>query len=68
MSEKTELADWCRKEREEALRQIELFGTGGVKAKLEMPDGSTEEITDSVIRHQKEVAAAYGRLIAVLTG
>ncbi|NHK29011.1 hypothetical protein FF098_013895 [Parvularcula flava] len=65
---KEELADWCRAEREEALRQIELFGNGGVKAKLEMPDGSVEEITESVVRHQKEVAEKYEHLIAVLTG
>jgi len=64
---KEELVKWCREEREEALRQIELFGTGGVKAKLEMPDGSVEEITESVVRHQREVVGKYEKLIAVLT-
>lgn len=62
-----ELANWCRDGREEALRQIELFGSGGVKAKLEMPDGSVAEITESVVRHQREVAEKYEQLVAVLT-
>ncbi|GGC99593.1 hypothetical protein [Aquisalinus flavus] len=62
-----ELVNWCREEREDALRQIELFAKGGVKAKLELPDGSEEEITETLVRHQKEFATKYERLIAVLT-
>jgi hypothetical protein len=61
-----DLLAWASREREEALRQIDLFETAGLKAQLLMPDGSTQDITAGVVAHQTENAAAYEQLIAVL--
>ena len=65
-AERESLAEWCRGQRQESLRQIDLFGKGGVKAVLHMPDGTTQDITAGVIRHQTENIAAFERLIAAL--
>lgn len=61
-----ELAAWCEHQRAEALRQIELFGSGGVKALLQMPDGSTQDITAGVLTHQTENVERFERLAAAL--
>ncbi len=61
-----ELIDWCQRQREDAARQIELFGTGGVKALLLMADGTTQDITAGVVDHQTDNIAAYQRIIAAL--
>lgn len=66
-SEAHDLADWCRNQRAEALRQIELFEAGGVKAMLQMPDGSTQEITSGVLEHQNKNVAMFERLVSALT-
>ena len=66
-SEQDELAQWCRREREDALRQLKLFGSGGVKAVLQMPDGTMQDITEAVIKHQTDNIAVFERLIAALT-
>ncbi|KQY28773.1 hypothetical protein ASD21_02925 [Caulobacter sp. Root1455] len=66
-SEAHDLAEWCQRQRAEALRQIDLFGAGGVKAVLQMPDGSTQEITSSVVTHQTENAAMFERIASALT-
>jgi hypothetical protein len=65
-SEAHDLAEWCRNQKAEALRQIELFGAGGVKALLQMPDGSTQDITSGVIAHQTENVAVFERLASAL--
>ena len=65
-SENSDLAAWCQRQRDEALRQIELFGAGGVKAVLQMPDGTTQEITAGVLTHQTENAAVFERLALAL--
>lgn len=65
-SETDELIEWLRSEQEEARRQLTLFGTGGVRAILQMPDGATQDITEGVIRHQTGNIAAFDRLVAAL--
>jgi hypothetical protein len=66
-SERDDLIAWCRQEQKEARRQLELFGSGGVKALLQMPDGTTMEITDGLIKHQTDNIAAFERLLSVLS-
>jgi len=63
-----ELLTWAMQQRVDALRQIELFGRGGVKAQLLMPDGSAQDITAGVLSHQTANAEAFERLIAALKG
>ncbi len=67
-SEAQDLIAWCEGQRAEALRQIELFGAGGVKALLQMPDGSTMDITSGVASHQTQNVAMFARLSAALKG
>jgi hypothetical protein len=67
-SEADELIAWCEGQRAEALRQIELFGAGGVKAFLQMPDGSTMDITSGVASHQTENVAMFERIGVALKG
>jgi hypothetical protein len=62
-----ELIEWATKQRDDALRQIELFGHAGVKAQLVMPDGTIQDITAGVLSHQKANAEAFERLILELT-
>lgn len=65
-SEKIDLVKWCRQAQIEARRQAELFGPGGVKALLQMPDGTTQDITAGVLAHQAENVAVFERLISAL--
>jgi hypothetical protein len=65
-AEAHELAEWCRNQKAEALRQIDLFGAGGVKALLQMPDGSTQDITSGVIKHQTENVAVFEKIASAL--
>ena len=65
-SQAQDLIAWCDGQRAEALRQIELFGAGGVKAFLQMPDGSTMDITSGVASHQAENVAMFERIAAAL--
>jgi hypothetical protein len=64
---KHDLLVWASQERAEALRQLKLFGAVGVKALLQLPDGTTQEITAGVVEHQTRNAAAFEHLIAVLS-
>lgn len=64
--EADDLAQWRRNQRAEALRQIDLFGAGGVKALLQMPDGSTQDITSGVVEHQTENVAVFERIALAL--
>jgi hypothetical protein len=66
--EDIDLLDWALRERDSALRQIELFGSNGVKAMLSMPDGSTQDITAAVLAHQSGNVAVFERLIEALGG
>lgn len=61
-----DLVEWCRRQRDEALRQGELFSAGGVKALLQMPDGSTQDITSGVLAHQADNAAVFEQLATAL--
>ena len=61
-----DLIEWAIKQRDDALRQIEMFGRDGVKAQLLMPDGTSQEITAGVLSHQKANAETLERLISVL--
>jgi hypothetical protein len=61
-----ELIEWANGEREEALRQIDLFSHGGVKAQLVMQDGTTQDITAGVLSHQKANVDAFTRLVSAL--
>lgn len=63
---KNDLLAWAVQERTEALRQLNLFGTMGIKALLQMPDETTQEITVDVIEHQTKNAAAFEYLIAAI--
>jgi len=65
-SERAELIAWCRGEQQDARRQLELFGSRGVKAVLQMPDGTTQDITDGVIKHQTKNVEVFARLLTVL--
>jgi hypothetical protein len=65
-SEAEDLAQWCEAQMAGALRQIELFQAGGPKALLQMPDGSTQEITAGVVKHQTEMVEMFERLAAAL--
>lgn len=61
------LLAWAIQERSEALRQLSLFGATGIKALLQMPDGTTQDITAGVVEHQTKNAAAFEQLIAMLS-
>ncbi|AMP06509.1 hypothetical protein [Collimonas pratensis] len=65
-SEDIDLVEWCQQAQIEARRQTELFSSGGVKAILQMPDGTTQDITAGVIKHQTENMAVFERLISAL--
>jgi hypothetical protein len=65
-SQARDLAEWCRNQRAEALRQMEMFGAGDVKAFLRMPDGSTMDITSGVLTHQTENVAMFERIASAL--
>jgi hypothetical protein len=65
--EADELAEWSRGKRADAVRQIDLFTAGGVKALLLMPNGAMQDITAGVIAHQREAATMFERIIAALT-
>ena len=58
-----EHVEWCRRERKEALRQVALFTSGGVRALLQMPEGQQMDITSSVVAHQREFDAQMNRII-----
>jgi len=66
VTERNDLIAWATGQREEALRQVDLFGTGGVRAQLVMPDGTTQDITASVLSHQKENVDAFSRIVSAL--
>lgn len=61
-----DLIEWANEQREEALRQVDLFSSGGVKAQLVMPDGTTQDITAGVLSHQKANIDAFTRLVSAL--
>ena len=61
-----DLIEWANEQREDALRQVDLFSTGGVKAQLVMPDGTTQDITAGVLSHQKANIDAFTRLVSAL--
>lgn len=65
-SERAELIAWCEGEQKSAQEQLTLFGEKGAKAVLQMPDGTSMDITEAVLRHQEKNAAAYERLLAFL--
>ncbi|MDR3509559.1 MAG: hypothetical protein P4L64_16845 [Caulobacteraceae bacterium] len=66
-SDADDLIAWLHGQWADALRQIELFEAGGVRAILQMPDGSTQEITSGVLAHQAENVAMFERIIHALT-
>jgi hypothetical protein len=61
-----DLIKWANEQREEALRQVDLFSNGGVKAQLVMPDGNTEDITAGVLSHQRANVEAFTDLVSAL--
>ena len=61
-SEIDDLIAWCHQQREDAVRQIDLFTAQGVKAILHMPDATTLDITGAVLDHQIENITAFERL------
>lgn len=65
-SEQADLIEWCLGAQKDARDQLELFGTKGVKAALQMPDGTTQDITEAVVKHQTKNLAAFERLLAFL--
>ena len=68
MTEKQDmdLTEWCLGELKSARDQMELFGAKGVKAMLQMPDGTTQDITEAVVRHQTKNLDAFERLLSFL--
>ena len=66
MKTRDDFIKWANEQREEALRQVDLFGNGGVKAQLVMPDGNTEEITAGVLSHQIANVEAFTDLVSAL--
>ena len=65
-SDQADLIEWCLGEQKDARRQLELFGSGGVRAVLQMPDGTTQDITDGVVRHQTKNLTLFDQLVTVL--
>lgn len=65
-SERADIIDWCLSGQKAAREQLELFGAKGVKAVLQMPDGTTQDITEGVVKHQTQNLAAFERLLAFL--
>ncbi|NII56569.1 hypothetical protein [Sphingomonas aerolata] len=61
-----DLLEWANEQREESLRQVDLFSNGGVKAQLVMPDGTTQDITAGVLSHQKANVDAFTSLVSAL--
>ncbi|MES3090013.1 hypothetical protein O6027_00250 [Sphingomonas aerolata] len=61
-----DLIEWANEQREESLRQVDLFSNGGVKAQLVMPDGTTQDITAGVLSHQKANVDAFTSLVSAL--
>ncbi|MET3824827.1 hypothetical protein ABIC16_000520 [Sphingomonas sp. PvP055] len=66
MKSPEDVIEWANEQREEALRQVDLFSNGGVKAQLVMPDGTTQDITAGVLSHQKANVDAFTSLVSVL--
>ena len=66
MKSRDDLIKWANDQREEALRQLDLFSNGGVKAQLVMPDGNTEDITAGVLSHQRANVEAFTDLVSAL--
>ena len=66
MKSRDDLIKWTNDQREEALRQVDLFGNGGVKAQLVMADGRTEDITAGVLSHQIANVEAFTVLVSAL--
>ncbi|MDY0968423.1 MULTISPECIES: hypothetical protein [Sphingomonas] len=61
-----DLIEWANEQRQESLRQVDLFSNGGVKAQLVMPDGTTQDITAGVLSHQKANVDAFTSLVSAL--
>ncbi len=68
MKTRDELIEWANEQREEALRQVDLFSNDGVKAQLVMPDGTTQDITAGVLSHRKANIDAFTSLVSALEG
>ncbi|WP_277970536.1 hypothetical protein [Sphingomonas echinoides] len=66
MKSPDDVIEWANEQREEALRQVDLFSNGGVKAQLVMPDGTTQDITAGVLSHQKANVDAFTSLVSIL--
>ena len=66
MKSRDDLIKWANEQREEALRQVDLFSNGGVKAQLVMPDGIAEGITAGVLSHQRANVEAFTDLVSAL--
>jgi hypothetical protein len=66
ITEREDLIAWAVGQREEALRQVDLFSRAGVKAQLVMPDGTIQDITAGVLSHQKENVDTFARLVSAL--
>ena len=65
-TEQADLIEWCLGAQKDARDQLELFGAKGVKAALQMPDGTTQDITEAVMKHQTKNLTAFKRLLAFL--
>jgi hypothetical protein len=57
--------EWCRKERDAALQQTELFTEGGARALIQNKVGAPQDITERVVDHGREVAQMMGQIISV---
>ncbi len=66
MKTRDDLIKWMNEQREEALRQVDLFSNGGVKPQLVMPDGIAEGITAEVLSHQIANVEAFADLVSAL--
>ena len=66
MKTRDDLIKWANEQRNEALRQVDLFSNRGVKAQLVMPDESTEDITAGVLSHQRANVEALTDLVSAL--
>ncbi len=66
MKTRDDFIKWANEQRKEALRQVDLFGNGGVKAQLVMADGRTEDITAGVLSHQNANVEAFTDLVSAL--
>lgn len=63
---KKELLDWCIKEREESLKSIKAYQTGGMTFHVRHGSGPMEDVTAEQLASAKRIVADMDDLISKL--